>query len=84
MERKDEPLKNVLKIYCEKKELGDYTGYMMEFDGESVDPDDIPDDLDLDGGDIFDVKKCSKSGASLDVVNSNKNNYAFDDDILIA
>lgn len=79
---KDEPFANVLKVYCEKKELGDANAWMMEFDGERVEPNENADDLDLDGDEIFDVKKSTKVGASLDAVKSNKNNYEFDDDIL--
>jgi hypothetical protein len=81
---KDEPFKNILKLYCEKKELGNWQEYMIEFDGEKVSLEENANDLDLDGDEIFDVKKNSKAGASLDVINSNKNNYQFDDDILVA
>ncbi len=55
---------------------------MMEFDGDKVDLTENANDLDLEGGEIFDVKK--STGSSLDVVKSNINNYEFDDDILIA
>ena len=55
---------------------------MMEFDGDKVELDENSTDLDLEGGEIFDVKK--SSGASLDTVKMNKINYEFDDDILIA
>ena len=79
---KEESFENILRKYCEKKEISDFESYMMEFDGDKVDLTENANDLDLDGGEIFDVKK--STGSSLDVVKSNINNYEFDDDILIA
>ena len=56
------------------------TCYIIEFDGDEVHLDETPSDLDIDGGEIFDVKKSSKP--TLQAVNENKKSYEFDDDIL--
>ena len=79
---KTEQFGEILKKYCEKRKLDISSGYIMEFDGDKVDPEETPNDLDLDGGEIFDVKQSSKP--SLAHINENKKNYEFDDDILIA
>jgi hypothetical protein len=68
-----------LKKYCEKRELvGD--NLMLEFDGDKVDLEETPTDLDLDGGEIFDIRRSSKP--SLEKIKENKKNYDFDDEIL--
>ena len=79
---KDEPFEKVLKMYCEKRELGNPSNYMLEFDGSKVDPSETAVDLDLDGGEMFDVRKSSKP--TIDHINENKQKYSFDDDVLIA
>lgn len=79
--RKSEKMSNVLKKYCEKKSL-DAKLFMLEFDGERVDVDETPEDLDLDGGEMFEVKKNSK--ATADIIKENNKKYEFDDDVLIA
>lgn len=56
------------------------SGYIVEFDGEEVGMKETPADLDLDGEEIFDVRKSSKP--TLQAVHENKKNYEFDDDIL--
>ena len=56
------------------------SGYIVEFDGEEVGMNETPADLDLDGEEIFDVRKSSKP--TLQAVQENKKNYEFDDDIL--
>ena len=71
---------NVLQKYCEKKKL-DSQSYMLEFDGDKVESSDTPQDLDLDGGEIFDVKKASKPTSQL--IRENKKKYDFDDDIIV-
>jgi hypothetical protein len=73
-------LTNVLTKYCEKKSL-DPQGHMLEFDGDRVESSDTPVDLDLDNGEIFDVKKSSKPTSQ--VIEENKKKYDFDDDILV-
>lgn len=78
---KDEKFGNVLKKYCEKKSL-EFGLFIMEFDGDKVKLDETPEDLDLDGGEIFDVRKSSKP--ALEQIQANTKNYDFDDDILIA
>jgi hypothetical protein len=55
---------------------------MVEFDGDQVNLNETPNDLDIDGGEIFDVKKSSKP--TQQQINENMSKYAFDDDILIA
>jgi hypothetical protein len=55
--------------------------YILEFDGDQVNLNETPNDLDIDGGEIFDVKKSSKPTKQL--IDENKSKYAFDDDILI-
>jgi hypothetical protein len=74
---KEEKFENVLKKYCEKREL-DFVKYIMEFDGEQVDVGETPVDLDLDGGEIFDVR------FSHDKTKINDKLYEFDDDVLIS
>ena len=74
---------NILKKYCEKRNLDNYEQYMLEFDGDRVGDDETPDRLDLDGGEIFDVKS-SKAKTTLQHVNENQSKYEFDDDVLIA
>ena len=53
---------------------------MLEFDGERVDLNETPIDLDLDGGEIFDIRKGSKPIS--EKIEENKKNYDFDDEIL--
>jgi hypothetical protein len=60
--------------------LNNPSGYIVEFDGEEVGMNETPADLDLDGEEIFDVRKSSKP--TLQAVQENKKNYEFDDDIL--
>ena len=76
---KDEKFESVLQKYCEKREL-DGKAFLLEFDGDRVNLNETPNDLDLDGGEIFDVKQSSKP--SLEHVNDNKKNYDFDDEII--
>ena len=78
---KDEQFKNILKKYCEVKAL-DYEGgrYIMEFDGDLVESNETPNDLDLDGDEIFDVKQSSKPSSKH--IEANKRNYEFDDDVI--
>lgn len=78
---KDEPLKNIISKYCEKREIKDSEQYMLEFDGDVVSSTETAEDLDLDGDEIFDIKKSSKP--TMQLVAENKKNYEFDDDILI-
>ena len=54
--------------------------HLIEFDGDLVSSKETPNDLDIDGGEIFDVKKSAKP--TLKQVEANKKNYEFDDDIL--
>lgn len=54
--------------------------YIIEFDGERVDLKSTPTDLDLDGDEIMDVKKGSKT--ILQKVAENQKVYDYDDDIL--
>lgn len=54
--------------------------YLIEFDGERVDLNSTPTDLDLDGDEIMDVKKGSKT--VLQKVAENQKVYDYDDDIL--
>ena len=68
-----------MKKYCEKREL-DGNNFILEFDGDKVDLSETPIDLDLDGDEIFDVRKSSKP--ILEKINENKKNYEFDDEIL--
>jgi len=56
--------------------------YMLEFDGDVVGATETAEALDLDGDEIFDVKKNGK--ATMQLVEQNKERYEFDDDILIA
>jgi hypothetical protein len=74
---KDEKFANVLKKYCDKKEF-EYNQYTLEFDGEQVDLNENPNDLDLDGDEIFDVKYLKN------ITKINEKKYEFDDDVLIA
>ena len=80
---KDEPFANILKKFCEKRGLDNHENYMLEFDGDRVEDDETPEDLDLDGGEIFDVKS-SKCKTTLQHVTENQSKYTFDDDVLIA
>jgi hypothetical protein len=52
----------------------------MEFDGDLVSSNETPNDLDIEGGEIFDVKKSSKP--TLEQVKQNQKNYEFDDEVL--
>ena len=70
----------MLKKYCELKSL-DGKFYMLEFDGDRVDVGETPEDLDLDGGEVFDVKKTAKPTS--EVIQQNRSKYEFDDDILL-
>ncbi len=57
---KDEEFENVLKKYLEKRELMTenwLTAYALHFDGDRVNLKETPEDLDLDGDEVFDVKK---------------------------
>ena len=76
---KDEKFEAVLTKYCQKRELLGQN-FMLEFDGEKVDLKETPIDLDLDGGEIFDVRRSSKP--TLEKIKDNKKNYDFDDEIL--
>jgi hypothetical protein len=78
---KDEQFENILKKYCEVKGL-DHAGgrYIMEFDGDLVESNETPTDLDLDGDEIFDVKQSSKPSSKH--IEANKRNYEFDDDVI--
>jgi hypothetical protein len=58
----------------------DLNQHILEFDGDKVDGDETPADLDLDGDEMMDVKKSSKPTSQ--VINENKKKYEFDDDIL--
>ena len=69
-----------MKKYCEIKEL-DIKYYILEFDGDKVDFNETPTDLDLDGGEVMDVKKSSKPTSQL--IKENTKKYEFDDDILL-
>ena len=80
---KDEPFANILKKFCEKRGLDNHENYMLEFDGDRVEDDETPEDLDLDGGEIFDVTS-SKCKTTLQHVTENQSKYTFDDDVLIA
>ena len=71
----------MLAKYCEHKDLGNSKEYMLEFDGDMVSEAETSVDLDLDGGEIFDVKMCAKP--TMQMINENKKNYEFDDEILI-
>lgn len=77
---KDEPFKNMLNIYCEKFGLPS-NNYIMEFDGDIVEPMDTANGLILDGDEIFDVKKTNKP--TMQLLKENKINYEYDDEVLI-
>lgn len=79
---KDEPVANVVGKYCERMEMDTALQYMLEFDGDLVGAEETAEDLDLDGDEIFDVKKRGK--ATMQLVEQHKQRYEFDDDILIA
>lgn len=79
MQFKTEIFENVLNKYKEHRNLSD-GNYILEFDGERVDLKSTPIDLDLDGDEIMDVKKGSKS--VMQKVAENKKVYDYDDDIL--
>ena len=68
-----------MKKYCELKGL-DPKVHILEFDADQVQPDETANDLDLDGGEIFDVRQSTK--AANKHIEANKKNYVFDDDIL--
>lgn len=55
--------------------------HIIEFDGDQVNLTETPNDLDLDGDEIFDVRKSSKP--IMAKVAEKKKVYDFDDDILI-
>lgn len=76
---KSEKFGDVLKKYCEKRALPK-ANYIIEFDGERVEMSATPVDLDLDGDEVFDVKKGSKS--VMQKVAENNKIYDYDDDIL--
>jgi len=78
---KDEPLLNMLPMYCDKLTLSNASEYIIEFDGEIVGKDETANDLDLDGDEIFDVKKSNKP--TMQIVSENKKNYEFDDDLFV-
>jgi hypothetical protein len=69
-------------MYCEKQEYNDeqLNEFIMEFDGDIVKPTDTADSLDLDGDEIFDVRKSKKP--IMQMLSENKKKYDFDDDIL--
>jgi hypothetical protein len=46
-----------LAKYCEQRELGDSNNYKLIFDGDTIDLKETSISLDLDGEEIFDVKK---------------------------
>lgn len=70
-----------MRKYCQDKKL-DPSLHILEFDGDLVEADDTPNSLDLDGGEMFDVKKSGK--ALSEVIRQNKGKYEFDADILLA
>lgn len=71
----------MLPKYCDKLKLSDSGQYIIEFDGENVGAKETANDLDLDGDEIFDVKKSSKP--TMQIVSENKKNYEFDDDLFV-
>lgn len=78
---RDEPLVNVIAKYCERMDMDAAVQYMLEFDGDIVGAAETAEDLDLDGDEIFDVKKNGK--ATMQLVEQHKDRYEFDDDVLI-
>ena len=70
----------MLNMYCEKLGLPS-NNYIMEFDGDIVEPMDTANGLVLDGDEIFDVKKTNKP--TMQLLKENKNNYEYDDEVLI-
>ncbi len=70
---------SILKKYCEKRELV-FGSYIIEFDGDKVELSETPIDLDLEGDEIFDVRRSSKP--ILEHISANKENYDFDDEII--
>lgn len=70
-----------MRKYCQDKKL-DPSVHILEFDGDLVEADDTPNSLDLDGDEMFDVKKSSKPTS--EVIRQNQSKYDFDPDILIA
>ena len=76
---KDETFGEILKKYCEKRDL-DFNCYMMEFDGDKVETDQTPIDLDIEDGEIFDVTKRKKPTS--ECIKQNEKNYEFDDEVI--
>ena len=68
-------------MYCDKLTLSNASEYIIEFDGEIVGKKETANDLDLDGDEIFDVKKSNKP--TMQIVSENKKNYEFDDDLFV-
>lgn len=54
--------------------------YMMEFDGDRVELSETPEDLDIEGGEIFDVTKSKKPTS--EKIKQNEKNYEFDDELI--
>lgn len=57
---KEAQMENVLKKYLEKRELFTENWsdlYFIDFDGDLLDLEETPNDLDLEGGEVMDVKK---------------------------
>lgn len=75
----DETFETVLKKYCEKREL-EFSNHIIEFDGEKVNLQETPIDLDIEGEEIFDVRR--SSNPVLEHVQKNQKNYEFDDEVI--
>ncbi|RNA35654.1 NFATC2-interacting -like [Brachionus plicatilis] len=76
----DEPFESILKKYCEKKEL-DMDKFSLQMEGDKIELTETPRDLDFEDDFMIDVVKSKKP--VLQIINENKQNYEFDDDIII-
>lgn len=76
----DEPFENILKKYCEKKEL-EFNRHILQMEGDKIELTETPRDLDFEDDYMIDVVKSNKP--VLQIINENKKNYEFDDDIII-
>lgn len=76
----DEVFENILKKYCEKKEL-EFDKHILQMEGDKIELTETPQHLDFEDDYMIDVVKSNKPVSQL--VNENKKNYEFDDDIII-
>lgn len=76
----DEPFESILKKYCEKKEI-EFDKYILQMEGDKIELTETPRDLDFEDDYMIDVVKSKKP--VLQLVDENKKNYEFDDDIIM-